>query len=108
MVYIQEAHASDAWQAESNLKENIIFATPKTSEERGNVARVCIRNLKIGLPAVVDDFRNTTEAAYTAWPDRLYVIDREGRIAYKSQAGPFGFKPQEVAEKLKELRLCRP
>ncbi len=56
-----------------------------------------MRHLKIPFPALLDDFRNTTEIAYTAWPDRLYVIDMSGRIAYKSGAGPYGFKPAEAA-----------
>ncbi len=46
---------------------------------------------------------NGVERAYTGWPDRLYVIDRDGRIAYKSAAGPFGFKPAEVEASLKGL-----
>ena len=59
--------------------------------------------LGIKLPAVVDDFSNSTEAAYTAWPDRLYVIDRDGRIAYKSGPGPFGFHPEAVGKTLEKL-----
>ena len=43
------------------------------------------------------------ERAYTAWPDRLYVIDRDGLIAHKSAAGPFGFKPAEVEAALKRI-----
>ena len=35
--------------------------------------------------------------------DRLYVVDRDGRIAYKSAAGPFGFKPAEVEATLGRL-----
>lgn len=46
---------------------------------------------------------NRVERAYSGWPDRLYVIDRDGRIAYKSAAGPFGFKPAEVEASLKGL-----
>ena len=51
----------------------------------------------------MDDPDNRVERAYTAWPDRLYVIDRDGRVAYKSAAGPFGFKPAAVEEALKRL-----
>lgn len=41
--------------------------------------------------------------AYAGWPDRLYVIDREGRVAYKSGPGPFGFKPAAVETTLVAL-----
>jgi len=59
--------------------------------------------LGIEFPALIDDFNNPTEMAYTGWPDRLYVINREGRIAYKSDAGPYGFKPPKVEETLQWL-----
>jgi type I thyroxine 5'-deiodinase len=92
VVYIQEAHAVDAWQLDDNVKDHVLFASTKTADERAKVANVCMTRLAIRLPAVVDDVANTTERAYTGWPDRLYVIDRNGRVAYKSAAGPFGFK----------------
>ena len=38
--------------------------------------------------------------AYGAWPDRLYVIDRDGRVAYKSRAGPFGFQAEGLQKAL--------
>ena len=103
MVYIQEAHASDAWQLETNVEDKVVYASPKGYEERVNLAGTCVRSLKIDLPALVDDMQNSTELAYTAWPDRLYVIDRDGRIALKTDAGPFGFKPEFVTETLKRL-----
>jgi type I thyroxine 5'-deiodinase len=59
--------------------------------------------LAIELPAVVDTFDDATERAYTAWPERLYVIDRDGRIAYKSAPGPFGFKPADLEAALSRL-----
>jgi hypothetical protein len=59
--------------------------------------------LGIKFPAVVDNFDNVTERAYTGWPDRLYVIDRDGLVSYKSGPGPFGFKPQGVAETLQRI-----
>ena len=45
---------------------------------------------------MVDEFGNSTEQAYTGWPDRLYLIDAKGRVAYKSKPGPFGFKSEEL------------
>lgn len=82
---------------EANERQNVIISTPKTMEERMGVAGSCVRKLNIELPALVDDFQNTTEAAYRGWPDRIYVIGRDGRVAYKSRPGPFGFHPAEAA-----------
>lgn len=87
----------------SNVKSNVVFASPKSFEERTAVADVCVRKLAIQIPALIDDIQNSTEAAYTGWPDRLYVIDRDGRVAYKSAPGPFGFKLDGVREALQRL-----
>ena len=38
---------------------------------------------------------NSTDEAYAALPDRLYLIGRDGRIAFKGGPGPFGFRPKE-------------
>lgn len=103
VVYIEEAHASDVWQLPSNEKQNVVFAAPKSMSEREGIAQSCVRKLNIKLPAVIDTFDDKTERAYTGWPDRLYVIDREGRVAYKSKPGPFGFKPLEARRTLAKL-----
>ena len=96
MVYITEAHPSDVWQMESNIKDKVVFASPRSEDERGFVAGACVRKLGIEIPALLDEFGNSTETAYTAWPDRLYLIDRAGKVAYKSKPGPFGFKTEEL------------
>jgi hypothetical protein len=102
-VYILEAHPSDVWQMRSNIKEKVVFASPKDEEERALVAGACVRKLGIKFPAVLDGFDNTVEKAYTGWPDRIYLIDAKGRVAYKSRPGPFGFEPDELAASLKRL-----
>ena len=96
VVYITEAHPSDVWQMESNIKDKVVFASPRNEDERASVAGTCVRKLGIKVPALLDEFGNSTEVAYTAWPDRLYLLDRNGRVAYKSLPGPFGFKPDEL------------
>jgi type I thyroxine 5'-deiodinase len=103
VVYILEAHPIDAWQMEDNQRENIAVASPTNLAERCAVAGTCATKLALRIPAVIDDLANSTEEAYTAWPDRLYVIDRDGRVAYKSKPGPFGFNPKEVEQTLQRL-----
>lgn len=103
VVYIREAHPSDIWQMAVNVRENVVYQNPQNSEERIDLASVCVRKLGIEIPALVDDFNNSTDTAYTGWPDRLYVIDRDGRIAYKSGPGPFGFIPATMERALADL-----
>lgn len=102
-VYISEAHPSDVWQMESNIRDNVVFASPRNEEERASLANTCVRRLGLKFPAVLDEFGNSTELAYTGWPDRIYLIDAAGKIAYKSKAGPFGFKPDELAAALAQI-----
>ena len=92
---------------ESNLKDKVVFASPKSEDERAFIAGSCVRKLGIEIPAVLDEFGNSTEAAYTAWPDRLYLIDASGRVAYKSKPGPYGFKSDELKAALTRLLSLR-
>ena len=103
MVYITEAHPSDVWQMQSNVRDQVVFATPKNEEERAFVAGACVRKLGIKFPAVLDEFGNSSEQAYTGWPDRLYLIDQNGRVVFKTKPGPFGFDPALLAEALAKL-----
>jgi type I thyroxine 5'-deiodinase len=88
---------------QSNIKDNVIFATPKNEQEREFIAGACVRKLGIKIPAVLDEFGNGTEKAYTGWPDRLYLIDGQGHIALKTKPGPFGFDPKLLASALAKV-----
>ena len=108
VVYIGEAHPSDAWQLPSNIRDQVVYATPTDSDERTALANICVTRLGIKIPALVDRFDDSTEKAYSGWPDRLYLIDRDGRLAYKSKPGPFGFKPAELEAALRaQLPVAR-
>jgi hypothetical protein len=109
VVYIGEVHPSDAWQLPSNIKDRVVHASPTDLDERAALAGICVTRLGIKLPALIDGFDDATEKAYAGWPDRLYLIDRDGRIAYKNKPGPFGFKPEELEVTLRtHLPLAAP
>jgi type I thyroxine 5'-deiodinase len=91
------------WQDPDNVDDHVIFASPKNFDERSEMGKLCVVKLGIKFPALIDNFDNSTERTYTGWPDRLYVIDRDGRIAYKSGPGPFGFRPAGVQKALEML-----
>jgi type I thyroxine 5'-deiodinase len=102
-VYIQEAHPSDIWQQRSNVKEGVVFATPRTEGDRVEIAESCVRTLGIRFPALIDGIDNAIERLYTGWPDRLMLIDIDGRLVFKSDPGPFGFKPSQLEAALRRL-----
>jgi hypothetical protein len=102
LIYIREAHPSDEWWLDSNKQADVNFAQPTSFEERQELAQSCSVALGLSMPCVVDDMQNSTDEAYASWPERLFVVDANGRIAYAGKQGPFGFEPEEVAAWLDE------
>lgn len=97
-VYVREAHPADEWQMKSNVKDDVCYAQPKSLEQRVAIARDFTTRFKYPLPFGIDDMSNLADAAYSAWPERLYIIDETGRIAYRGGMGPFNYKPAEVRD----------
>jgi hypothetical protein len=84
----------------SNDQVGIAFAQPRTLSERKDVATRCCQLLKMSMPLLVDDIDDRVGLAYSAVPDRLYLIGADGRVRYKSGRGPFGFKVGELEQAL--------
>jgi len=97
-VYVREAHPTDEWQMKSNVKDDVCYAQPKTLEQRMAIANDFTKRFKYPLPFGVDDMSNAAELAYAAWPERLYIIDEAGHIAYRGGIGPFNYKPAEARD----------
>jgi len=93
MVYIQEAHPSDGWVVRNNVQAGIVVAKPLNFGERTGVAKTCTATLKLPMSTLVDKMDNAVNYKYSAWPDRIFVVDAEGRIAVQAAHGPRGFKP---------------
>lgn len=85
------------------MRQKVLFADPKNEDERSHVAMSCVRDLKIELPALIDDSQNSVERAYTGWPDRLYLIDRQSVVRFKSRPGPFGFHVSDLRAAVQSL-----
>ena len=95
-VYVREAHPTDEWQMKSNVKEDVCYAQPKTLAQRVAIANDFVQRQKYPLPFGIDDMNDAADHAYSAWPERLYIIDEHGRIAYAGGMGPFKYAPEEV------------
>ncbi len=89
----------------SNQRVDINVAQPKTAAERTLAAVHCCDSLKMALLLLVDGIDDVVGREYSGFPDRLYLIDRDGRIAYKGGRGPFGYKPRELEQSLIMLLL---
>ena len=95
-MYVREAHPTDEWQMKSNVKEDVCYAQPKTLEQRVAIAKDFVERQKYPLPFGIDEMNDAADRAYSAWPERLYIIDEHGRIAYAGGIGPFNYDPEEV------------
>ena len=100
MVYVREAHPTDGWKMESNTHSGIAVKQPVTFPDRVAVACQFCERLKATIPVVVDEINDPVGNAYSAMPARLYVIDKAGKVAYKSGRGAFGFRTGEMEQAL--------
>lgn len=95
---MREAHPTDEWQMKSNEKDkdDVCYAQPKTIAQRVAIANDFTQRFKFRVPFGIDQMDNAANDAYAAWPERLYILDESGRVAYKGGNGPFKYDPKEV------------
>lgn len=102
VVYIREAHPEEGWVVTPNRDEDIRVNDPTTTDERVDVAATCAINLEIRMPVLVDDVDDEIACAYGALPDRLYLVARDGTVAFQGERGPWGFKPEALEAAIRE------
>uniref|UniRef100_A0AAX7T2A6 Iodothyronine deiodinase n=1 Tax=Astatotilapia calliptera TaxID=8154 RepID=A0AAX7T2A6_ASTCA len=99
VVYIEEAHPSDGW-----MSTDAPYQIPKHRclEDRLNAAQ--LMHLEVpGSLVVVDSMENSSNAAYGAYFDRLYIL-QEGKIVYQGGRGPEGYRISELRDWLNRYR----
>jgi len=102
VVYIREAHAIDS-RSPLGGSGMPILEDPVSQMERNRVARTCMAKLQLEpIPALVDGLDDTVNKAYSGWPDRLYLIGKDGTVVYRGGPGPIGFKPDEWEKAIQE------
>ena len=72
-------------------------------EQRAAAALASHTSLGFPFPAVVDEMNDKVGETYDAWPVRLYIVDKKGRIVYKSEEGPEGFNTMEMGQRLRKI-----
>ena len=105
MVYVREAHPTDGWKMDSNGRAGVAVKQSTTNEERTAVCEQFRKKLNPDIKVLVDDITDPAGTAYSGMPARLYVIDTNGKVAYKSGRGPFGFRPGEMEQALTMSRI---
>lgn len=100
MVYVREPHPIDGWRMDANDSVGVSVRQPQNYDERLGVATLCNKTLQLGFPMLVDTMDDAVNNRYSGIPSRLYLIDRQGKIAFKNGRGPFGFKLAELEQAL--------
>jgi hypothetical protein len=70
-----------------------LIEDPIDDKERASVAGTCVKDLELPMQALVDHVDNKVQDAYGGWPDRLYLVGKDGKIVYAGARGPQGFDP---------------
>lgn len=95
LVYIKEAHPVEGWDL-PGANRGVRVQDPTTEAERAAVAATCASRAGLRIPVVIDGMDDATAAAYGGWPDRLYLVGVDGRIAYQGGPGPHDVRPAEL------------
>ena len=95
---MRQAHPPDSWHTASHDIHD-----PTTIDERRGVAGQCETAMQYGIGTYVGEMDDAVITACAAHPDRLYLVDVDGRVAYAGGRGPFGFDPGELKEAVEEV-----
>ena len=88
----------------ANLEDaDFCIRQPATFEARCAAARLMAPKLGLTIPTLVDGMDDAAARAFSAWPERIYVVHRDGRVAHAGAPGPWGFKPEEAEQALHHL-----
>ena len=88
---------------QANVDEGVLVRQHVTLEERSAAAREGVARLGLTMPVLVDAMDDAVSETFAAWPERLYVAERGGRLAYVGGPGPFEFDPDEAAIMLADI-----
>jgi len=102
LVYIREAHPTDGRAIRNNRFQ---VKSPTSLEERRKIARDFAEEMDVSIPILVDTIDDRVQRAYSCWPNRMVIVDAEGKIADPGAAGPGGVRGSlktapEVLDKL--------
>jgi hypothetical protein len=88
-----------------NDRAGVLERTHRSLEDRSQAAHRFCQTTKIKMLTVADDMEDSVSEAYSGGPDRLYLIDREGKVAYKGGRGPLGLNTDELEQAMILLLL---
>lgn len=99
VIYIEEAHPSDGW-----VSSDAPYQIPRHRclEDRLKAAELMNQEVPDCL-VVADSMENSSNAAYGAFFDRLYIL-QGGKVVYQGGKGPEGYRISELRSWLEHHR----
>ena len=86
-IYVREAHPGEKIPAHGSMEEKV------------HAARVLRDQEELRMPVIVDDTRGSIHRKYSRLPNPAFLIDKSGRVAFRSM----WTKPEALAEAIEEL-----
>jgi len=107
VIYIREAHPAQQGQKAEDAGwkaiKGTVFSQPKTFAERRKLAETACTFWELPIPTLVDTMEPSIGEMYQAWPNRLYLINTEGKIVYRGVKGPMGVNVHDGEIQLRKL-----
>ena len=89
LVYLREAHPKGGWE----IGDWSEFPDPVDEAGRRKVAQHACKELSFAFPCVTDTMDDRLAVRWSGWPERLFVVSKDGHVVYAGDQGPFGFHP---------------
>lgn len=86
-VYVREAHPGE------------IIPAHRSEREKTNAARLLADEEGMEMPVVVDDLRGSIHRKYSSLPNPAFLIDKSGRVAFRSR----WTNPEDMSAAISEL-----
>jgi hypothetical protein len=103
IVYIRDTHPVLGFRAPTNDRSGISAdQEPKTLADREKWACADQKKMKCTIPVVMDTMDDKTLRAYDAFPQRVYVLDKDGKVVYSS-SGLVGLDVENITKAVKSL-----
>src|SRR5438477_345393 len=92
LIYIAEAHPGQllALPREDGSTELRVIPQVMTEAESLTNLKGLVRAWNLTIPAFIESPSNSVNEKYAAYPNRLYVIGVDGKVAFKGAPGPTG------------------
>jgi hypothetical protein len=101
VIYINEAHALDGANPMGGGSAPVV-EEPLTFGERKEVAQKCMGALDLSpMTMLVDGIDNKVGTDYAAFPDRLFLVGKDGKVLLSGAKGPRGFEPNDLEDAIR-------